>query len=105
MNRTEHLFIVATEEAGELIQAISKLQRFGPDNFNPETPGQTNAYQTVKEFYELVAVIETLVSRGELPELSEESIRYIKDGKITRMFKYQALSEVLGRVNSEEVTS
>lgn len=101
MNRIENLFVTASEEAGEIVQSISKLLRFGPENYNPDTPEVTNAYQVIKEFHELAAVIGALIRAGELPTLRTQEIAEIKSGKLERVFAYQEVSERLGLIRDE----
>lgn len=43
------------EECSELIQAIMKAERFGYDNYNPDTPQITNAEQIRTEINDVRA--------------------------------------------------
>lgn len=36
MNRQEHLLVIAMEECSELAMELSKVARFGFDDFNPQ---------------------------------------------------------------------
>ena len=47
------------EEAAEIIQAISKVRRFGPDNSHPDRQ-QTNMQELVGEIEDLLALIACL---------------------------------------------
>tara|TARA_R110000772_G_scaffold4573_5_gene16370 strand:- start:3832 stop:4065 length:234 start_codon:yes stop_codon:yes gene_type:complete len=37
------------EEAGEVFQAIGKLNRFGPENFHPDRPKSNNRHELIEE--------------------------------------------------------
>lgn len=53
----------AAEEAGELIQALGKLMRFGPYSVNPELPveqQEENFIWLVREWTDLVAAMDRL---------------------------------------------
>jgi len=59
MNRLAHLLACVGEEAGEISQAVGKSQRFGVLNINPAS-GKSNLDDLVKEYHNLVAVVEML---------------------------------------------
>lgn len=66
----EALYILA-EECAEVIQAISKINRFGCDNVNPST-NKTNLKHLENEIGDLMAMIEIL--RDDLHILSDNQI-------------------------------
>ena len=72
-----HMWIVVQEEAGELIQAISKLLRFGP-GMSCDGTGPTNEEQVLYEYYQLVGMMEKQMKRGSIPVLSRNQIDNIK---------------------------
>lgn len=88
MNKIEHLFACLSEECGEAIHAIGKVQRFGLDDMWPEV-GLTNSEQVQKELLDIVAVAELLRECGVLPitEKASEKIQAKKD-KVKRMMEY-----------------
>ena len=57
MRREEHLLQCLQEEAAELIQAASKINRFGLRDFNPET-GENNEDKFIAEAHDLIAVLQ-----------------------------------------------
>ena len=59
MNEREHLLQLATEECGEIIQAISKAQRFGMSYISPSNQ-KSNHDNIVQEFHDLLALMEML---------------------------------------------
>lgn len=48
------------EEASEIIQAVSKIRRFGPDNKHPDrkTTNKTELIAELEDFLALIAVLE-----------------------------------------------
>lgn len=60
MNREEHLWEVAQEEALEIAKVISKIQRFGLHNTQPSS-GRTNKELLMEEINDLYAALEMLV--------------------------------------------
>ena len=62
MNIIENLIQTGSEEGGELAQAFSKANRFGMDSVHPRT-NETARQMIVKEFNDLLAVIELLKDR------------------------------------------
>lgn len=63
MNLIENLLLTAGEEAAELTKAFSKANRFGMDSVDPKTE-LTAAATVVKEYNDILAVIELLRDRG-----------------------------------------
>jgi NTP pyrophosphatase (non-canonical NTP hydrolase) len=88
MNKIEHLFACLSEECGEAIHAIGKVQRFGGDDMWPEI-GVTNAEQVHRELLDIVAVAELLRECGALPQTHRASeIIELKKNKVRRMMEY-----------------
>ena len=96
MNKQEHLLMVVSEEAGEITQEISKILRFGLDNYNPYEPNKTNEDTLLTEYYQLVAMMEHLQDIGTLKTLSEERIKEIKKSKIEKVYFYMEESKRQG---------
>jgi hypothetical protein len=96
MTREEMLIDIAMEECAEIIQRLSKAQRFGMNEVqinlatNPE--GQNN-YQRLKgEITDLVATLEMI--NPDLVILSTDSVRERK----ARVEKYLGISAACGRL-------
>lgn len=63
MNLVENLVQTGCEEGGEIAQAFSKINRFGPDSINPKTERKA-VDDLIWEINDLLAVIEMLKDRG-----------------------------------------
>jgi NTP pyrophosphatase (non-canonical NTP hydrolase) len=50
------------EEASEVIQAVSKIRRFGPDNHHPDRT-QTNKQELISELEDFLALVAVLESQ------------------------------------------
>lgn len=94
MTPLEFLLQGVEEEASEIIQAASKIKRFTIDSVNPDT-GLTNRVELVKEFNELLGVMNLLREylddgRGGLPGLHDPAMiadkeqRYLESAKVSR---------------------
>lgn len=90
MNTQEYLLTVLAEEAAEIIQAVSKIQRFGLNDVGPAR-SKTNADQLMHEFYDLQAVMQLLQMNQILPtdppSAVEDMIEY-KQSKVTHYMNY-----------------
>ena len=96
----ENDFVVAIEECGELIEALSKAMRFGLDNHHPDKPQETNAQAILKEYYHLQEMIEQIIV-GHQIGISEEHIKAIKERKRQAVKKYLQVSINEGRISQE----
>lgn len=61
-NRIQYLICKLQEEAAEIIQAVSKINRFGDNNTHPErtTTNKQELVQELEDFLAIVAVLEQL---------------------------------------------
>lgn len=59
-NKTQYYLDKLQEEAAEIIQAVSKIRRFGPDNQHPQrnTTNKAEFIGEVEDFLALVAALE-----------------------------------------------
>lgn len=90
MNRTEHLLSILAEECAEVAQRCSKALRFGLEEVQP---GQlsTNAERIVREYNDLVAVIEMLNTELGLQYLLHSAWRQAiseKKSKVEQFLEY-----------------
>lgn len=95
MNRHEMLLVQVGEEAAEVTQAASKVNRFSPlEVFK----GQkfTNAERLIIEFYELYQIIEMLQRERVLPIFNRERIDSICEAKREKVEKLLCYSEEIG---------
>lgn len=98
MTERENLYQVLQEECGEIIQAASKIMRFGEYNHHPNKPLITNTSELMTEYYQLQAVMEILQENNILPVLSEKEIMQIKENKKAKVAAYAAMSVSLGLI-------
>jgi hypothetical protein len=59
--KIQYLLDKSQEEASEIVQAISKIRRFGPDNHHPDRT-TTNLQELVNEIEDFLAIIGALES-------------------------------------------
>jgi len=58
-NKTQYLICKLQEEAAEVIQAVSKINRFGPQNSHPDRT-TTNLQELVGELEDFLAIVAAL---------------------------------------------
>jgi NTP pyrophosphatase (non-canonical NTP hydrolase) len=58
-NKIDYLTSKLQEEAAEVIQAVSKINRFGPDNHHPDRQ-TTNKQELVGEIEDFLAILAAL---------------------------------------------
>ena len=98
MNEMENLYVIAMEECAEIQQCISKILRFGEQNYHPNSAGITNADELLKEYYQLQTVMEMIINKGILGTLSEDKIKEIKQSKYHNIIHYAKVSKNNGRI-------
>ncbi len=76
---------ILQEEAAEVIQAVSKIRRFGWDNYHPSTPEQHNLEHLEEELGDMQAMIEILM---ELGIVSWGNVTVAKRAKIEKLKKW-----------------
>jgi NTP pyrophosphatase (non-canonical NTP hydrolase) len=61
-NKTQYLICKLQEEAAEVIQAVSKINRFGEQNRHPDrqTTNKQELVQELEDFLAILAVLEEL---------------------------------------------
>ena len=63
MNRRKHLYTILQEECAEVVQAVSKIKRFGITNIQPKT-GKCNFDILIEELNDVLAMVEMLEEDG-----------------------------------------
>lgn len=104
MNINEYLLTVLGEEAGEIVQSMSKIKRFGPDSISPEgDKNKTNRDQLIHEINDLVAVTEMLEENGALGAGFFEDYldRALINAKKRKVEKYMKVSQNLGLLEKD----
>lgn len=95
MNLTEHLLVLFQEEAGEIIQASSKILRFGPYDRNGDNP-LSNAQELNKEYNDLLAIKKLLCDVGIFVEYD----RNLVESKLIRVQEHIEYSRRHGYITS-----
>jgi NTP pyrophosphatase (non-canonical NTP hydrolase) len=72
---------ILTEECAEVIQAISKVQRFGMDNTNPFST-ETNREHLEQEIGDVLTMIDLLFVKG---IINEENVLKAQQRKIEKL--------------------
>jgi len=67
------------EESSEIIQAVSKIRRFGPDNHHPDRTA-TNKQELIQELEDFLALVAVLEGHGYL-DLSESKEQITEKAK------------------------
>jgi NTP pyrophosphatase (non-canonical NTP hydrolase) len=62
MSDIKELLLIVQEECAEVIQAVSKCERFGIDNYKPGKP-KTNREHLEEEVGDLLAMIDLLIKK------------------------------------------
>jgi NTP pyrophosphatase (non-canonical NTP hydrolase) len=83
-SREKEVMDILQEECAEVIQAISKISRFGLDNFKPGKP-KTNREHLEEELGDLYAMIEIL---QEMDIVSWTKIEKAADAKREKLKKW-----------------
>ncbi len=81
-SQTKEVMDILQEECAEVIQAVSKISRFGLDNFKPGKP-KTNREHLEEELGDMLAMIDILlinniVSWGNLHKAKRAKIEKLK---------------------------
>lgn len=83
----EECLIVLQEECAEVVQAISKIRRFGPNSFNPNDENKTtNLALLSQEIGDVLAMIDYLVEEG---LITEHDLRNAKIKKRIKFSQYR----------------
>jgi len=75
---------ILQEECAEVIQAVSKISRFGLDNLKPGKP-KTNREHLEEELGDLLAMIDILV---DMQVVNESTLKTAKTAKIEKLKKW-----------------
>lgn len=89
MSNVIEVMSILQEECAEVIQAVSKIMRFGIDNYKPGKP-RTNREHLEEELGDLLAMIDLLQSNG---VVSLESLETAKNAKFEKLKKWSNIYE------------
>ena len=98
MTKQENILVTIMEECVEVQQAISKVLRFGYNNYHPSKPGTENWYTVLEEYYQLIAAVDFAQSQMILPQLGDNECNLIKMEKVAKMEKWLKVSEYEGTI-------
>jgi NTP pyrophosphatase (non-canonical NTP hydrolase) len=80
---------ILQEECAEVIQAVSKIRRFGMDNHKPGKP-KTNRDHLAEELGDMLAMIDILIEKD---IVSESQLRSAKAAKIEKLKTWSNIFE------------
>lgn len=81
--QTKEVMDILQEECAEVIQAVSKISRFGIDNYKPGKP-KTNREHLEEELGDMLAMIDILKEMGVVSEASLENAKFAKIEKLKK---------------------
>jgi len=88
-NKSQEIMSILQEECSEVIQAVSKINRFGIDNYKPGKP-KTNREHLEEELGDLLAMIELLENGG---VVSRVKLEVAKTAKFEKLKKWSNIYE------------
>ncbi len=80
-NTNNEIMLIAQEECAEVIVAISKISRFGLDNFKPGKP-KTNRQHLAEELGDLQAMIDLCIVTG---VVDKDEVDTATENKISKL--------------------
>jgi NTP pyrophosphatase (non-canonical NTP hydrolase) len=86
-NKTKEVMDILQEECAEVIVAVSKISRFGLDNFKPGKP-KTNLEHLEEELGDMLAMIDILL------EFKIVHPKALEDAKIAKIEKLKKWSNI-----------
>ena len=89
-SKTEEVMDILQEECAEVIQAVSKVSRFGLDNAKPGKP-KTNRQHLAEELGDLLAMITLCHDFG---IVSFEEVMIAKDAKLDKLRQWSNIFKV-----------
>jgi NTP pyrophosphatase (non-canonical NTP hydrolase) len=88
--QTKEVMDILQEECAEVIQAVSKISRFGFDNFKPGKP-KTNRQHLEEEIGDVLAMIDIL---QKMDEVSFNNIEAAREAKIEKLKQWSTIEIV-----------
>jgi NTP pyrophosphatase (non-canonical NTP hydrolase) len=80
-NSEKQILLIAQEECAEVVQAISKVFRFGID---AEYNGRTNYQRLTEEIGDLICMIELMVDKKIIDEFAIQKAAVLKRNKLEK---------------------
>jgi NTP pyrophosphatase (non-canonical NTP hydrolase) len=88
-SKTKEVMDILQEECAEVIQAVSKISRFGLDNSKPGI-SKTNREHLEEELGDMQAMIDLLIEKN---IVNKESLIRAKDAKILKLKQWSNIYE------------
>ena len=88
-SKDKEVMDILQEECAEVIQAVSKISRFGIDNVKPGKP-KTNREHLEEELGDMLAMIDIML---ELGVVSLSNLEVAKQAKIEKLKKWSSIYE------------
>lgn len=82
-------FDLLQEESAEIIQAASKIKRFGLDNFHPKNEGRSNRQHLQNEIGNLLVILDMMIQEGDIDEKEVCIAAEEKKETIGKYLRYQ----------------
>lgn len=88
-SKEKEIMDITQEECAEVVVAISKISRFGIDNYKPGKP-KTNREHLEEELGDLLAMVDIMVDHG---IVSLDKLEVAKQAKIEKLKKWSNIFE------------
>ena len=88
-SKIKEVMDILQEECAEVIQAVSKISRFGIDNYKPGKP-LTNRQHLEEELGDMLAMIDIML---ELSVISLDNLEIAKKAKIEKLKEWSNIYE------------
>ena len=88
-SKEKEVMDILQEECAEVIQAVSKISRFGIDNIKPGKP-KTNREHLEEELGDMLAMIDIMM---DLSVISLDNLEIAKKAKIEKLKKWSNIYE------------
>ena len=86
-NKEKEVMDILQEECAEVIQAVSKVSRFGIDNYKPGKP-LTNREHLEEELGDVLAMVDIMLEQG---LVSWGNLEVAKQAKIEKLKKWSTI--------------
>jgi NTP pyrophosphatase (non-canonical NTP hydrolase) len=95
--REKEILDITQEECAEVIVAISKISRFGLDNFKPSKP-KTNRQHLAEELGDLQAMIDLCIISG---VVSKQEVDQASDNKFEKLKQWSNIFKDTNETQSQ----
>ena len=85
-SQTKEVMDILQEECAEVIQAVSKVSRFGIDNYKPGKP-KTNREHLEEELGDVLAMVDILLEKNIVSSANLETAKKAKIEKLKQLSK------------------